>query len=115
MAHEICYIEIITGNLSDSMRFYQAAFDWQVTPTGGDYAMFQPGDGEEGGFSPPMPGLSQGVCIYIKVDDIDQALARIVASGGQVVQAKRLISVEYGYYGLFRDNQGNVLGVWSKA
>jgi predicted enzyme related to lactoylglutathione lyase len=115
MANEICYLEIVTKELPRSIQFYEGVFGWKVTPAGDNYAMFTTGSGPEGGFTPPMPGLAHGVCIYINVENIAEALERIVAAGGEVVLAKTKISEEYGYYGLFKDPQGNVIGLWSQV
>ena len=115
MANEICYLEIVTKNLSQTTGFYEGLFGWKVTPAGDNYAMFSADAGMEGGFTPPMPGLERGVCIYISVDDIPGTLARVVAAGGETVVPKTKISDEYGYYSLFKDPHGNVIGLWSKT
>jgi uncharacterized protein len=115
MANEICYVEIVSGNLQQTTAFYEGVFGWKVIPAGDNYAMFSAGSGLEGGITPPMPGLDRGVCIYISVEDIDGALAAIVAAGGEAVLHKTKISDEYGYYGLFKDPHANVIGLWSKA
>ena len=114
MVHEICYMEIVTGDLAAATRFYGQVFGWAIEPMGENYALFKTGERGEGGFTPPMPGLEHGVCIYIKVDDIDAMLATITSAGGKAVTPKTKISDEYGYYGLFKDPHGNVIGLWSK-
>jgi uncharacterized protein len=52
--------------------------------------------------------------ITVDVDDIDAALERISSLGGSVVLAKTAIP-GMGYYGYFRDTEGNVLGLWTTA
>jgi uncharacterized protein len=114
MAHEICYIELIATDIKRAGAFYAQVFGWQTTPMGENYMTFKPGDGPEGGFSPPMTGIERGACVYVQTDDIDGMLEKIVASGGEKITGKTKISDEYGYYGLFKDPHGNVLGLWSK-
>lgn len=115
MAHEICYIELIATDIKRAAAFYSQAFGWQSTPMGDNYATFKPGAGPEGGFSPPMAGIDHGACVYIETDDIEASLEQIVAAGGEQVTGKTKISDEYGYYGLFKDPHGNVLGLWCKS
>jgi predicted enzyme related to lactoylglutathione lyase len=115
MSNKICYFELITPDIKRSSTFYSGVFGWAVTPSGEDYAMVDAGGGLEGGFSPAMPGIASGVCIYIQVDDIEAALKSIISAGGQQVLAKTKISDEYGYYALFSDPAGNVIGLWNKS
>jgi predicted enzyme related to lactoylglutathione lyase len=61
-----------------------------------------------------IPGLAvageAGVRPYVFVDDVDDTLARIVATGGEVVTAP----YPEGdlWVATFRDPAGNVIGVW---
>jgi predicted enzyme related to lactoylglutathione lyase len=45
-------------------------------------------------------------------NDCAQELGRVVAAGGVVVQPKQSIG-EYGFMGLFKDSEGNTIGVHS--
>jgi uncharacterized protein len=112
--NEICYIELIAADGKKAAAFYSKVFGWQIEPLGEEYISFKPSSGVSGGFSKPMPGLDQGACVYIATDDIDAALEKIIAAGGAKVTGKTKISDEYGFYALFKDASGNVLGLWSQ-
>jgi len=51
--------------------------------------------------------------LYINTDDIDLSLEKIKDVKGEVVQKKNLISEEHGFYALFKDISGNLMGLWS--
>ena len=114
MPNGICHIEIVAGDISAAAKFYGTVFDWKTESMGAEYMIFSTGEKPGGGFSPPMPGVDKGVCIYIEVDDIEAMLSRIKDTGGEEVVPKTKISDEYGFYALFRDPQGNVIGLWAK-
>ncbi len=116
MANPICHMEIPSTDLSESKRFYETVFGWQVTiEPDGSYAMFSPGEDElGGGFDPSISVSEGGVVAYIKVENIPAALASIAEHGGSIVKEKTQISPEYGFYALFKDCCGNLIGLWSK-
>jgi uncharacterized protein len=113
MLHEITWIEIICGDIAASSNFYRELFGWQIENMGEAYAGFNPGSGPQGGFSRPMPSLEQGCCLYISCEDIEAMLDRIGAAGGEILVRKTSIG-EHGFYGLFKDPHGTVMGLWSK-
>ena len=54
------------------------------------------------------------VTLYISTDDIDLSLEKIKDAKGDVVQKKTQISEEHGFYALFKDISGNLMGLWSR-
>ncbi len=52
---------------------------------------------------------------YASVADIDATLNEAEKLGAFIVTRKAKISDEFGYYGMFADPDGNVIGVWSKT
>jgi len=52
--------------------------------------------------------------IYIRVDNIDQAAARIEKNGGEIVQPKSPVG-NFGFAAYFRDTEGNIVGLWQFA
>lgn len=115
MAHEITYLEIIDSDPKRAADFYGQVFGWKIEAMGNEYYCFKAGDGADGGFSPPMPGISHGVCIYIKVEDIEAALAAVAAAGGECTAPKKDIGGGHGFYALFKDPHGNIIGLWSMS
>ena len=60
-----------------------------------------------------IPGPN-GVLIYLNGgDDLSAILERIPDAGGTVVMKKTLVTPDIGYIALFRDLDGNVLGLHS--
>ncbi len=49
--------------------------------------------------------------IAVVVQDIDVALERITAAGGEIVMEKKEIG-GMGYYAYIKDTEGNIIGVW---
>jgi predicted enzyme related to lactoylglutathione lyase len=117
---EICYIEIPAPNLEKAKRFYGTVFQWEVSDSDlGEtaYAMFQAA-GLDGGLDPRKEVVDKGVLLYLKVEEIPAKLKEIENAGSQVVANKTQViegSDDYGFMALFRDPNGNRLGLISKT
>jgi hypothetical protein len=122
----VVHFEIPADDQARARDFYGAAFDWQldvlpemrytnVLTTPVDEQTQQPREpgAINGGMFERTADLAHPI-ITVDVDDIDAALDRIASLGGSVVQAKTAIP-GMGYYGYFRDTEGNVLGLWTTA
>jgi predicted enzyme related to lactoylglutathione lyase len=113
----ICHIEIPCTDLNKAAKFYGDVFGWetQIIPEM-NYAMFKAPDGIGGGFSKDTKVSSEaGVMLYIEVEDIPAALKKIEAGGGKQIKEKTQISPEHGYFALFADGEGNMVGLWAKS
>lgn len=108
-----CHIEIPTTDVAKSKDFYGKVFGWQFEDAGG-YVTYSPPEGVGGGFTTNSKPTTNGVIIYIEVEDIDKKLAEIEQAGGKKVIPKTKISDEFGFYALFADPCGNTIGIWSK-
>ena len=63
------------------------------------------------GAQPPGP---MGAVVYLFAgDDLALALARVPEAGGVVIVPKTMITPEMGHYALFRDSEGNHVGLYS--
>jgi uncharacterized protein len=111
----ICHVEIPCTDFEKAKKFYGEVFDWevQVIPEM-DYAMFKGKNGPGGGFSKQLKVSDSGVLFYLEVEDIEAALKKVETAGGQMVKGKTQISPEVGYFGIFTDSDGNVIGLWSQ-
>lgn len=117
MGDKVCHIEFLAGNLAAAGEFYSNVFGWEITPMGDNYALWAAGDESLGG------GLSLGdegsggqrTVVYIKVDDIEAKLAQITGAGGETVVPKTKISEEHGFFALFKDPSGTIVGLWGKT
>ena len=60
-----------------------------------------------------QPG-QEGPLVYMNGEpDLQQVLDRVESAGGKVVVAKKEISPEHGYMGVFIDSEGNRMGLRS--
>lgn len=112
--HGICHIEIPTTDPKKSQEFYSKLFNWKMNQETGGYISFVTPDNDGGGFTTQSKPVEAGVVLYIKVEDIQQKLGEIKSSAGRVIKEKTKISEEFGYYALFVDPCGNIMGLWSK-
>jgi hypothetical protein len=90
---EASWHELMTTDAPAAMGFYQAVFGWQPSEAMdmgalGKYQMFNRPHGMIGGMMnkpPEMAHVPPNWQIYFRVPDIDAAVARITANGGQIL------------------------------
>ncbi len=117
MGNPFVHVEIGTRDMEKARGFYERAFDWRVeiAPSEGPpYGLIDTGAPPKGGLFAPPPDVPVGVTVYIGVDSIEEALSRIEAAGGKTVMPKQEVPGE-GWFALFSDLDGNVLGLWEGA
>ena len=118
-AGDVCHIELSTTDLAASRTFYETIFGWtfQLVPGMEGYALFNTPSGLGGGMNSSEradPPSDKGPIVHLEVEDIEASLKRIEELGGKTLLPKTKISDEFGAYGLFLDNVGNRLGLWSR-
>lgn len=120
MPNTFDWIEIRTDDIEQSARFYEALFGWQVTDRetadGAGVWLFDTG-GEprlenlrRGGIWLRPAGERLGVVVYVRVDDIEATLRKVVELGGKVAGPR--LSLGGGYADFFTDPSGNLLGLY---
>lgn len=90
---EASWHELMTTDAPAAMRFYQEVFGWQPSEAMdmgslGQYQMFNRPHGMIGGMMnkpPEMADVPPNWQIYFRVPDIDEAVERITANGGQIL------------------------------
>ena len=110
----INYIELPARDLDAIEQFYSQAFGWTFTPYGPDYRAFNDG-AMDGGFyrADAQSSTQNGAALVILLaDDLEQALQRVVDSGGTIV--KPIFAFPGGRRFHFADPNGNELAVWSQ-
>ncbi|MFC4721324.1 VOC family protein [Geojedonia litorea] len=55
----------------------------------------------------------EGALLYFSCVDLKDELGRIEVAGGKIIQAKKQISPDYGYMGVFIDSEGNRVALHS--
>lgn len=108
----IVHVELSSRNFDESGRFYQALFDWKITPIPeAGYTVWESGEGSRGGFTAPDDDLRIGeVMIYVASDDIEADLKKAKSLGAKIVQEKKEFAGR-GWYGVFMDPTGNRIGL----
>lgn len=120
MSRLINWFEIPATDFQRARRFYETVFAVTLreeTCGAGQMGIFPYECPATGGAIARMdcytPGPG-GVVIYLDGgDDLAVPLDRIKAAGGEIVVAKTLITAEIGYMALFRDTEGNIVGLHS--
>jgi predicted enzyme related to lactoylglutathione lyase len=115
--HSFAHIELPAKDIEKTKKFYESVFEWEVVIQTGfdDYAFFKESeDGIGGAFQKSDKIINGEVTLYISTDNIDLSLEKIKVAKGEVVQKKTQISEEHGFYALFKDISGNLMGLWSR-
>jgi uncharacterized protein len=110
---KISYVQIPATDVDRSADFYEIVFGWNIRRRDGGQIAFDDAAGEVSGtwLTDRPPTLQPGLLIYINVDDVQRALAKIVEAGGEIVTP--LTPQDEGEaFATFRDPAGNVLGVF---
>lgn len=115
----IVYLEIPAPDIEKARVFYSSVFHWKIEDSNlsdQKYCMFTTGENSlMGGLDSRKPVIDGGAIIYIKVSDISSTLESITKSGGSVIREKFDIGGGYGFSGLFKDPNGNHVGLWAKS
>lgn len=121
--HAVHWAEIPALDFARAKRFYEAifAFEMPQAQRGGVTMGFLPFDQGKGigaaivqrdGYVPS----ADGPIVYLAAGrDLSLVLNRVVAAGGIVLKGKTAIGPGLGYSALFRDSEGNRLGLHSPA
>ena len=114
MAHgDITHIDIPVRDLDQAQKFYTALFGWQIAepPDFEGYPMWQaPNQISGGGLAPRSTDFTQPRS-YVEVDSIDDTLALVEQSGGEIVMGKQPISAT-SWWAIFTDPDGNAIGLY---
>lgn len=127
----IAYFEIPADDVPRAKKFYHSLLGWKIGPTASmadpemkemmasmQYQDIELGVPEEGTVN--MGGMykrqmpNSPIVTYVRVDDIDAVLAKVVTLGGSIVVPKNEIK-NVGLIALIQDTEGNVIGLWKSA
>ena len=112
--HPIVHIEFSAQDREAAGKFYSDLFGWKVEQMPEmDYATFESSEGVGGGFNPVKEGNPAGtVVVYIGTDDIEATLAKAESLGAKTIVPKTEIPT-MGWFGMFTDPTGNLIGVYT--
>jgi len=116
------WFEIPVNDMERAKTFYETVFKIEIKVVDfGELKMgWFPSQGAEAYGSPGtlikqesyIPS-KEGTMVYFMCEDVQNELDRIVPAGGEIYLAKRQISPEYGYMGVFIDTEGNRVALHS--
>ncbi len=81
----ISFVELPTGRITASATFFAQAFGWQLTSYGPTYACTMTGDVDLG-LQADSQEATAAPLIVIEVNDLEQSLEAVIASGGTVTR-----------------------------
>ncbi len=107
--NHICHFEMPVKDVEIKVAFYGKVFGWK-TEKSGDYTFFLTPREPDGGLEPK----AEAIILYIAVEDIGATLTTIESAGGKTVTPKTKIGGEHGFFALFNDPEGTLMGIWSE-
>ena len=117
MGNAIDYVEFAVDDLEQAKAFYAKALGWAFNDYGGEYAGIKDPatpDKEFGGLNPvTATSRGDGVTALARTDDVDGALASVLAAGGTI--HVELHEYPGGRRFMFADPWGNIVGVYQPS
>lgn len=111
----VTYFDMGVDDAERAMRFYKKVFGWEFTKWDGpfDYWLVMTGRSGEPGIDGGMARRGDPdthITNFIAVASVDDAVARIRANGGAILQPRQSIP-GVGYIAIFQDTEKNMLGI----
>lgn len=121
MGSPVVHFELWSKDPARVSAFYERVFDWkvnfipQIDYRFVDTAATGEMKGINGGIMKPQEGPWPGnMAFYIMVDDLDAYAKKIVDAGGKLMVEKQEVA-GMGWFSLFSDPEGRVMGIWKVA
>jgi predicted enzyme related to lactoylglutathione lyase len=112
---KIVHFEIPVDDNQRASDFYRSSFGWEISGFGDQpYWLVRAGADDEPGANGALIArgeVHQTPVLVIGVENLDAALERVSAGGGQVVQP-RIEIPGVGWSAYVRDTEGNTVGVF---
>lgn len=111
---KICYLEIPSRNIDESVSFYKAVFGWQIRRRGDGSWAFDDIVNEVSGTwrTDRKPAAELGLLVHIMIDDINLSIQAVIENGGTIVQPVGMEAPEIT--ARFKDPTGNILGLFQQ-
>jgi predicted enzyme related to lactoylglutathione lyase len=112
--HPIVHIELSSNDRLRDAKFYSELFGWKMEHFEDiGYTMFDPGTEPGGGLAPVGENMQAGsTMVHVGTDDIEASLAKVVSLGGMQLVPKTEIP-GMGWFALFTDLSGNIIGLYT--
>jgi predicted enzyme related to lactoylglutathione lyase len=115
MGQPVVHFEIGSRQGDKAKQFYGQLFGWHIE-SHGPANMISTGSAEgiQGNIAVPDQEPKSYVTVYVQVDNVAEALAKVDALGGKVlVPASDVPGM--GQFAWFADLDGNAIGLWKSA
>lgn len=123
IANPVGWFEIYVEDMSRAVKFYESVFGVKLQDMGDpsgqaemmSFDMKMGGEGAAGalvkmeGYGPS----TSGTIVYFAVEDCAVEQAKVEEAGGQIIKPKESVG-EYGNICLFKDTEGNIVGLHSE-
>jgi uncharacterized protein len=106
-----CWVDTTHPDVPAAAEFYAALLGWELRPVGDRFVASLDGHDVAGIGAPPGGPDEPGWTTYVRVDDVDDALAAVRAAGGRVLAAPSDVPGE-GRTATVADPAGAVLRLW---
>lgn len=108
------YFEMPADDVERAKRFYENVFEWKIDYIPRiDYHSVQTkdvkGDGIDGGLQ-KRKAAGQPIMNYVRVGSIEECAKKIIENGGTMVLERQVVP-GFGAYSIFRDTEGNLVGM----
>ena len=111
------FTELASADPAASRRFLEKVFGWtfeSVQFPQGEYLSYKTPGGGQGGIRPTQPKEAPGSTNYVRVPDLDAALQKVKAAGGEIV-LQRVDVPNMGSFFWFQVPGGPVMACWQDA
>lgn len=114
----VIHFDISADDPERALRFYRDVFGWKAEKWKGpfDYWLIKTGEPNEAGIDGGLARrehAGDSITNIIDVASVAGVSARILASGGKIVQPKRTIPA-VGYLAICQDTEGNVFAIMQR-
>ena len=112
---KIIHFEINADDVSRAKAFYEKVFKWKIQSWEGnpDYGLIEAGEESEAGINGGLQKRedpTDQIFNYISVSSVDDTKKLIEENGG-TIESPRISVPGVGYFYMFKDTEGNKLGV----
>jgi hypothetical protein len=115
MGNAIAMFEVVSTDPGRAVSFYTGLFGWTAGPEFAGFTLSDTGAGEGAvgaGIGPSYGETDTGVKVYVKVDDLDEAIKKAESLGGNALVPPTSLPDGYGTFAVVSDVDGNPVGLW---
>jgi len=114
----LVWFEIPADDIKRAQKFYSSLFGWKINPFPNmqDYCHIDTGGADASSDGAIMKRMcpEHPVTIYILVDSVTRAAAKVEKLGGKVHKPKTAVP-NMGYFAICQDTENNVFALWERS